>query len=201
IATYHPIDKDYGHMKIEEPKTPYAPSDNIDEDMDTGFNNNEAISSGVDPNALADRLNESSCGSSRISTDHSAKASTQDHSPTLEQRKQFEQHRKEHYNEFEIVRLHKKQIEAELRALEQEEASGSEGASSIKPILIHSPSSLSRHHNQAHHVHVQDDEQHEVDEHSLSPEERERRKQFESKRKQHYNEFHVAHSANNTEHS
>jgi len=40
----------------------------------------------------------------------------------LEHRKQFENHRKKHYNEFEVVRLHKKEIEAELRALEQEEA-------------------------------------------------------------------------------
>ena len=39
----------------------------------------------------------------------------------LEHRKQFEQHRKQHYNEFEVVRLRKKEIEDELRALEQEE--------------------------------------------------------------------------------
>ena len=47
----------------------------------------------------------------------------------LEHRKQFENHRKKHYNEFETARLHKKEIEDELRALEQEEASasGSEG--------------------------------------------------------------------------
>ncbi len=40
----------------------------------------------------------------------------------LEHRKHFENHRKQHYNEFEIVRLRKKEIEDELRALEQEES-------------------------------------------------------------------------------
>lgn len=39
----------------------------------------------------------------------------------LEHRKQFENQRKKHYNEFEMARLHKKEIEDELRALEQEE--------------------------------------------------------------------------------
>jgi hypothetical protein len=51
IATYHPADKDYGHMKIEEPKTPYAPNDIIDEEID-----NEQPTTGIDPNALAQRF-------------------------------------------------------------------------------------------------------------------------------------------------
>lgn len=50
IATYHPVDKDYGHMKIEEPKTPYAHNEAIDEEMDT-----EGTKIGVDPSALAQR--------------------------------------------------------------------------------------------------------------------------------------------------
>jgi hypothetical protein len=56
IATYHPVDKDYGHMKIEEPKTPYAPSDNIDEDMDVGVQTHTTMSSSVDPHTLTDRF-------------------------------------------------------------------------------------------------------------------------------------------------
>ncbi len=51
IATYHPVDKDYGHMKIEEPKTPYAPNDTIDEETVV-----ELPTTGIDPSALAQRF-------------------------------------------------------------------------------------------------------------------------------------------------
>ena len=40
-----------------------------------------------------------------------------------EHRKEFEKHRKRHYNEFEVVRLRRKEIEEELRALEREDQS------------------------------------------------------------------------------
>ncbi|CAF0833395.1 unnamed protein product [Rotaria sp. Silwood1] len=56
IETYHPINKDYDHMKIEELKTSHASNDNIDEEMDIEHNNDEIISSDFDSNAIIQRF-------------------------------------------------------------------------------------------------------------------------------------------------
>ena len=63
---------------------------------------------------------------SRVRHDSATRKLSQDDigqsSADVEHRQHFESHRKQHYNEFEVVRLRRKEIEDELRALEQEES-------------------------------------------------------------------------------
>ncbi|RUS89226.1 hypothetical protein EGW08_003036, partial [Elysia chlorotica] len=89
LATYHPPDKDYGFMKVDEPPTPYNKAGVSDEE-ETTIERKGSVSSvpDLDPAALAERYVESMGYS--------------------ETRKAFLLKRKMHYNEFQAVQLAKK---------------------------------------------------------------------------------------------
>lgn len=100
IATLHPADKDYGHMKIQEPKTPF---NYMDEDAVEQLDARELaarikIASEETPKAL--QPDESDDDSEEELTDEQKK-----------KKKEFELKRKKHYNEFHALQLAKKLLE------------------------------------------------------------------------------------------
>ncbi|VDD76487.1 unnamed protein product [Mesocestoides corti] len=93
MATYHPADKDYGHMKVDEPPTPY----NFE------YNAPKESNQGVSPEALASKLAAASGTLPKMLDDGKCDAEAKMTPEEAEQHRKFEEKRKKHYNEYQAV--------------------------------------------------------------------------------------------------
>lgn len=158
IATLHPPEKNYGHMKIDEPKTPY----NYE-----GLQNDYEFDQ-LDSSAVAAKLAGGS--KPKIFEESSEEEEDRETPEEREKRKAFEAKRKGHYREWHAAQLARKQLLEHDEEDEDEEEGEAE------------------------------EEEHKYEMSATSTEEEdeedikvlEKRKAFEAKRKGYYREWHAA---------
>ncbi|XP_063386671.1 protein phosphatase inhibitor 2-like [Cydia fagiglandana] len=105
METFHPANKDYGHMKVDEPKTPF--SEPVDGDMEPADE--------LDANILAAKL-AASMNKPPKCVEADSDDDMDESDEARERRLEFEKKRKMHYNEFQALQLARK-----LLAQEEEE--------------------------------------------------------------------------------
>uniref|UniRef100_A0A182T8A4 Protein phosphatase inhibitor 2 n=1 Tax=Anopheles maculatus TaxID=74869 RepID=A0A182T8A4_9DIPT len=123
LQTYHPPDKDYGHMKVDEPKTPFNYVEAADVDQ-------------LDAEVLAERLRVAAdARSDAVSEEELDDDDDEEEEELTEEQKkrklEFERRRKAHYNEFEAVKLARKLIEEDDEEDEEDEADDDGAANKV----------------------------------------------------------------------
>lgn len=129
LQTLHPADKDYGHMKIEEPKTPYS---YFVEDDDGQCHSDNEMAPEIDPDKLSKLIDKTTTSSTKskftfdaMEQDDSDQSDFEEIENETEEermrRKEFEQKRKKHYNEYQMVKLARKLLKDEMDEIEDEE--------------------------------------------------------------------------------
>uniref|UniRef100_A0A3Q0S423 Protein phosphatase 1, regulatory (inhibitor) subunit 2 n=1 Tax=Amphilophus citrinellus TaxID=61819 RepID=A0A3Q0S423_AMPCI len=124
LATYHPPDKDYGLMKIDEPSTPYNRM--IGDDDDEGALSDSDGQSGLAADDLASKLVAAEGSDPRFMKEEEEEESSEEEEEELTpeeqaKKKHFQMMRKMHYNEGLNIKLARQLIASELEEDEDEE--------------------------------------------------------------------------------